>query len=119
MTGECPKCGKRLNKGNKSGFCQKHRATRPYQRTYMKAYNRRRWSGATPELVEQLREVQNDRCGICDKALADAECADHDHASGEVRGLLCRGCNGSLGWYEKNKERAQKYLDTPPKSLLV
>lgn len=39
------------------------------------------------------------RCEICQRdGWVDV---DHDHVSGKVRGLLCRGCNVSLGFYER------------------
>jgi len=35
---------------------------------------------------------------------------DHNHITGEIRGLLCIRCNVGLGWFETNKDIAIKYL---------
>lgn len=35
---------------------------------------------------------------------------DHDHETGEVRGLLCLRCNVALGHYESVRESAAAYL---------
>jgi hypothetical protein len=39
---------------------------------------------------------------------------DHDHASGEIRGVLCGQCNSGLGWFKDNievMEKAAAYLE--------
>jgi hypothetical protein len=63
---------------------------------------------------DEMLLAQVGRCLICnsDKAGRNDQCfaVDHDHKTGEVRGLLCIGCNAKLGWYELNKASIGKYL---------
>jgi len=55
------------------------------------------------EEYEELLASQAGVCAICSEPpppLTDGKQAfhvDHDHANGEIRGLLCRGCNFGLG----------------------
>lgn len=67
-----------------------------------------------------LVEKYGNSCGICGKS-EDAQfngratrlCVDHDHTTGEVRGLLCRACNAWLGVYENHPgwfAKADAYL---------
>src|SRR5262245_30469675 len=50
-------------------------------------------------LMDALREVQGDQCGICGRraAAADTFHLDHDHTTGMIRGYLCRVSNLAEG----------------------
>ena len=48
-----------------------------------------------------MLERQGNVCGIC-KTPGKPLCVDHCHATGKVRGLLCRDCNLGLGNYKDN-----------------
>jgi len=74
------------------------------------------------DLVVMYNKAEG-RCEVCgtflelapDKGERDlAACVDHDHQSGNVRGILCRSCNVALGHFKDSKERvynAFKYLE--------
>ena len=73
--------------------------------------------GITVEQYEAMLAAQDGKCAIC--AGADSKnprspdghwSVDHDHETGEVRGLLCLRCNNALGWYEEHSEAIAAYL---------
>jgi hypothetical protein len=49
-------------------------------------------------------------CWVCKKR--PANCVDHDHQTGAVRGALCRPCNMVLGFMEDRGwiDEAQQYI---------
>jgi hypothetical protein len=61
--------------------------------------------------------MQGSRCAICGRRqdeLEHALCVDHDHASGKVRGLICRSCNLGIANFEENVvylRRAIEYVE--------
>ena len=69
--------------------------------------------------VNTLMRSQKDRCAACKLPFSEAKdfwpCVDHDHATGQVRGLLCRLCNLTLGHAHDNPEVLRgllRYLET-------
>ena len=62
--------------------------------------------------LEAMLTAQNGVCAICQTAPAIH--VDHDHTSGEVRGLLCFRCNAALGQLADDPlvlRRAARYLE--------
>lgn len=76
--------------------------------------------GITGEQYWALYQFQNGRCWICQRATGKTKrlAVDHDHETGEVRGLLCGRCNHDvLGHLRDDPElimRAAHYLWSPP-----
>lgn len=69
------------------------------------------------EDYNSLFKKQHGCCLICGKHQTELQKnlhVDHDHLSGEVRGLLCPRCNMGLGyfetWYQKYKQSITIYL---------
>lgn len=77
----------------------------------------RRYSITVPEVLG-LYESAGNRCQICgtdgkDHATFKRLVVDHDHATGEVRGLLCANCNSGIGQFKDSislLEAAKQYL---------
>lgn len=60
---------------------------------------------------ERLMEEQGGLCALC--AEEEPTVVDHNHTTGEVRGLLCNGCNVFVGHVETTPARLrnlEKYL---------
>ena len=79
-----------------------------------KKNNLKRKYGLLFQDYNQLFELQNGKCLICNnienKRLLSV---DHDHKTGKIRGLLCSNCNTGLGNFKDNSillEKAIKYL---------
>lgn len=63
-------------------------------------YHRIRSYGLDAESYQKLAERQGYCCAICKQKVKLF--VDHDHTTGKVRGLLCRGCNTVLGLIKDN-----------------
>lgn len=80
----------------------------------------KRMYGITLEEYNQMKQEQNGKCAICscEEKFKQNEkiknlCVDHDHKTGEIRGLLCHRCNIALSVIEiyiKNPEKWDNYL---------
>jgi hypothetical protein len=75
----------------------------------LKTYN------LTLEQYNKMWINQNGCCAICKKHELEIQKlhVDHNHDTGQVRGLLCPQCNKGLGLFYDNKE----YLETAIKYL--
>lgn len=77
----------------------------------------RRLYGITLADYERMARQQRWRCKICQrKAYPEGTrlVVDHNHATGEVRGLLCQPCNAALGLLGEKPGRfrdAARYLE--------
>ena len=70
--------------------------------------------GITLDDYEQLLKDQNYRCAICghhcDK-FKNGLGVDHNHKTGETRGLLCVNCNAALGNLKESPRRVLHLLE--------
>jgi len=58
--------------------------------------------GITEKEYAEIFTSQGEKCALCGlPGIYGRLFVDHDHETGRVRGLLCPGCNGALGGYEK------------------
>jgi len=79
---------------------------------YKKEYN------ITLQDYDLMYEQQNGKCKICESTESKTPksgrfCVDHDHATGEVRGLLCSSCNRGIGLLQDDPDvilNAYRYL---------
>lgn len=89
------------------------------------------WPNLSPEAAlanyRAMLNNQSDACAICfsvetkpDRRTGKIKdlCVDHDHKTGQVRGLLCDKCNIAIGLLEADKgialfESAIAYIKTP------
>ena len=57
-----------------------------------------------------LFEKQEGKCLICNNEF-DILSVDHDHKTGEIRGLLCMTCNNGLGCFKDDTEIIKSALN--------
>ena len=113
----CKKCAC----ARKQGYRDKNReATITKQREY---YYKNRDAHADRRLqrifdisladYDNMLEEQGGGCAICGKTPEENGrrlSVDHDHETGEVRGLLCMDCNVSLGRFNDSSERCRQAM---------
>jgi len=88
-----------------------------------KSYRSKAWrlQGINITYEEYLEKYQkvNGCCEIC-KVKLDTLCVDHNHTTGNIRGLLCTACNLGIEHFkesEQNMKNAINYLHTYKESL--
>lgn len=64
--------------------------------------------GLTLEQYDEMLEKQNGVCALCHTSEKGKNrwggfrrlAVDHDHKTGEIRGLLCQNCNMGIGYFD-------------------
>jgi hypothetical protein len=91
---------------------KKARAKRAHDKRVADTY------GLNPGEYEILLAAQNGACAVCKKKFPYRLDCDHDHATGIVRGLLCKSDNRKVLPYAKDDpirlRAAADYLENPP-----
>ena len=107
---------------DRSGYMKAWRAAnRPLQLAHRRTARLKKY-GLTEESFQAMWEEQEGCCKICGiqmkqgaQGRAYDECViDHDHETGQARGLLCRRCNVGIGNLDDNVDRlkaAVRYLE--------
>jgi hypothetical protein len=124
----CPDCGEvkpldefPRNKNSKDGRhtyckpCHNARGRETYERLHggTRHYHLKRRYGISADEFDELVRQQGGVCAICGRP--DPEHVDHDHVTGEVRGILCFNCNGGLGQFRDSVDSlraAAAYLES-------
>ena len=125
-TRTCPTCGeekpienfypqKRQCKSCLRDHQRRYRAERP---DYHHGRNLKQRYGITVDEYETIIANQNSTCPICEVEIPDtigykgkrAAVVDHNHETGEVRGILCSSCNLVLGYARENTHTLYKAI---------
>lgn len=95
----------------------------PEYRERLRNHRRKSTYGIPPETFQAFYDRQRGLCAICGQPESGKGFhLDHDHASGQIRGLLCFMCNRGLGDFEDSIERmsaAIRYLKANRETLVV
>lgn len=66
---------------------------------YSRKYHLKHRYGITEEQFQFMLKLQGDKCPICLESSPRGKgfVVDHDHTTGEIRGIICDLCNKGLG----------------------
>ena len=98
-----------------NAYRREYRRRPERKRSDRDAHLRRKY-GIGIDDYDRMFVEQEGRCAICGEPGPDQGSlhVDHDHASGQVRGLLCVSCNNALGAFREDYDilrAAADYLD--------
>ena len=110
-----------VNKATKDGLqyhckeCIRAYAKKVYTPEYRADKNLRHKFGITLEDYDSMLAQQGGKCAICksEEPKGKRFSVDHNHKTGEVRGLLCNPCNVAIGLLKDSPdvlESAKEYL---------
>ena len=119
--GHCRACSRKRSYEWRENNLERHRASiskwRKDNPTRTRAIDIANYSGLDVETIYQYLLERGDIsvCDICQQECPTGKSLafDHDHETGEIRGLLCNKCNRGLGMFNdsvKLMEIATEYL---------
>ncbi len=116
ITRFCPKC--QSEKESQAFYKVNSWCRACYQKEYIEVgrfqqLNKR--YGLTKDGYEAMLKKQDGKCAMCGSKNARSKgsnylVVDHCHKTKRIRGLLCIPCNVSVGHYDVNKLKIEKYL---------
>ena len=96
------------NKDRLTKYMMAYRETHPRLRD-QRDDNLRYAFGLTLAQYNEMLEAQGGGCAICEQKPTTIRLAvDHDHITGTIRGLLCIGCNTTVGKLRDSPELVEK-----------
>jgi hypothetical protein len=105
-TKRCSKCGEDRDHSWFSRDWKRKDYRTAWCKPCLRAANRLRRTGLTPEEYDSLLATQSGRCGICQAQFDEAHPARIDRAAdGRVRGLLCPRCKVGVSTFQDDVER--------------
>jgi hypothetical protein len=111
-----PRCKKCYNLYIKERYRDAYPRYRANARKTAREWRLKKYYGISSKDYEILLENQEYKCYICGHPHKEKDklVVDHNHLTGNVRGLLCHNCNRGLGVFKDDKtllEKAIKYLE--------
>lgn len=92
---------------------ERENAVDEYGNKAARRYSIKKRYGMTAEEWDALWNQQGNACAICRTVESDGKYwhTDHDHFTGEVRGILCHGCNTGLGNFGDDPVRLKMAIE--------
>jgi len=112
------KAQKEYNEKHKDRYRQNTKNWSSKNGKRMKEWTLKTFYNLSLDEFNDIFEKQNGCCAICgihQSQLKKTLCVDHDHKTGQIRGLLCNKCNRGIGMFNDDVillETAIKYLKT-------
>lgn len=106
----CPVCGQAvIGRSHNAKYCSKV--------CFARETNTKRKHGISHVEYDRMLDLQGGVCAICKSNKSGSRWEsfniDHDHETGQIRGLLCSSCNMGLGMFRDRADlliEAAKYL---------
>jgi hypothetical protein len=107
----------KCNAYNKKWMDKNKESRTQYNKEYYKHNKEKKKHYHLPITINEFYKMldnQDGKCWICGKLSSESKksfSVDHNHITGEVRGLLCNSCNLGLGCFKDNIEFLEKAIN--------